>query len=106
MFLGRWLRADDVRKLAVSEGTLQYFPDLKPGDFLNLKIEGREEVWEVIGIFKFVDREGVLADAPYEYVSQMNDLANCSYSFRLATDRHDRPYQDLKSRGAGQIFPR
>ena len=95
-----------MRKQAVSEGTLQYFRNLKPGDFLNLKVEGREEVWEVIGIFKFVDREGVLAYAPYEYVSQMNDLANRAYSFRLATDRHDRPYQDLKSRGAGQIFPR
>jgi len=101
---GRWLRADDVRKLAVSEGTLQYFPDLKPGDFLNLKIEGREEVWEVIGIFKFVDREGVLAYAPYEYVSQMNDLANRSYSFRLMTDRHDRPYQDLKAEELDKYF--
>jgi putative ABC transport system permease protein len=101
---GRWLRADDVRKLAVSEGTLKYFPDLKPGDFLNLKIEGREEVWEVIGIFKFVDREGVLAYAPYEYVSQMNDLANRSYSFRLVTDRHDRPYQDSKAEELDKYF--
>jgi putative ABC transport system permease protein len=101
---GRWLRADDVRKLAVSEGTLQYFPDLKPGDLLNLKIEGREEFWEVIGIFKFVDREGVLAYAPYEYVSQMNDLANRSYSFRLMTDQHDRPYQDSKAEELDKYF--
>ena len=100
----RWLRADDVRKLAVSEGTLTYFPDLKPGNFLNLKIEGREEVWEVIGIFKFVDREGVLAYAPYEYVSQMNDLANRAYSFRLVTDRHDRPYQDAKAEELDKYF--
>jgi len=101
---GRWIRAEDVRKLAVSEGTLQYFPDLKPGKFLNLKIEGREEVWEVIGIFKFVDREGVLAYAPYEYVSQMNDLVNRSYSFRLVTDRHDRPYQDSKAEELDKYF--
>ncbi|MGZ9224555.1 MAG: ABC transporter permease [Anaerolineales bacterium] len=101
---GRWLRADDVRKLAVSEGALTYFPNLKPGDFLNLKIEGREEAWEVIGIFKFVDREGVLAYAPYEYVSQMNDLANRSYSFRLVTDRHDRPYQDAKAEELDKYF--
>jgi len=101
---GRWLRADDVRKLAVSEGALKYFPDLKPGDEINLKIEGREEVWEVIGIFKFVDREGVLAYAPYEYVSQMNDLANRSYSFRLVTDRHDRLYQDAKAEELDKYF--
>src|SRR5688572_30737870 len=50
---GRWIRADDVRKLAVSEGAIQYFPDLKPGDPIKLKIDGREEIWEVVGIFKF-----------------------------------------------------
>ena len=101
---GRWIRADDVRKMAVSEGSLKYFPDLKPGDSINLKIEGREEVWEVIGIFKFVDREGVLAYAPYEYVSQMNNLANRSYSFRLVTERHDRPYQDAKAEELDKYF--
>jgi putative ABC transport system permease protein len=101
---GRWLHADDVRKLAVSEGSLTYFPNLEPGDTLNLKIEGREELWEVIGIFKFVDREGILAYAPYEYVSQMNDLANRSFSFRLLTDRHDRPYQDAKAEELDKYF--
>ena len=94
---GRWLRADDVRKLAVSEGSLKYYPNLKPGDKLNLKIEGRKEVWEVIGIFKFVDREGVLAYAPYEYVSQMNNQVNRSFSFRVVTAQHDRAYQDAKA---------
>jgi len=101
---GRWIRADDVRKLAVSEGSLKYFPNLKPGDTLNLKIDGRQEVWEVIGLFKFVDREGVLAYAPYEYISRMNDLANRSYSFRLVTERHDRPYQDAKAEELDKYF--
>jgi len=101
---GRWIRAEDVRKLAVSEGALQYFPALKPGDMLNLKIDGREERWEVIGIFKFVDREGVLAYAPYEYVSRMNHLVNRASSFRLVTDRHDRPYQDAKAEELDKYF--
>ncbi|MDL1912257.1 ABC transporter permease [Chloroflexi bacterium CFX6] len=101
---GRWIRAGDVRKMAVSEGTLKYFPDLKPGDKLNLKIEGRDEVWEVIGIFKFVDREGVLAYAPFEFVSSMNHLANRAYTFRLVTERHDRPYQDAKAEELDKYF--
>ena len=101
---GRWIQADDVHKLAISEGALEYFPDLNPGDFVNLKIEGREEVWEVIGIFKFVDREGVLAYAPYEYVSRMNNLANRSFSFRLVTEEHDRVYQDAKAEELDKFF--
>jgi putative ABC transport system permease protein len=101
---GRWIRADDVRKLAVSEGALQHFPDLNPGDPIKLKIDGREETWEVVGIFQFVDREGVLAYAPYEYVSRMNHLVNRAYSFRLVTDRHDRPYQDAKAEELDKYF--
>ena len=104
MVAGRWIRTDDVRKLAVSEGVLEYFPELVPGDLLNLKIEGREEVWEVIGIFQFVDREGVLAYAPYQYVSQMNNLANRSFSFRLVTAQHDRSYQDAKAEELDKYF--
>jgi putative ABC transport system permease protein len=92
---GRWIKADDVRKLAVSEAILTYYPDLQVGDFLTLKLDGREEMWEVIGIFKFVGREGVLAYTPFEYSSQMLNLANRSSSFRVVTTQHDRDYQDL-----------
>ncbi|MCQ3938874.1 MAG: hypothetical protein DPW18_17790 [Chloroflexi bacterium] len=94
---GRWIRSDDARKLALSEASYGYFPNLEPGDRVTLKIDGREEDWEVVGIFKFVDREGVLAYAPYEYISELNNLANRSYSYRLVTDRHDRAYQDAKA---------
>src|SRR5215212_3547487 len=94
---GRWIHADDVRKLAVSEAILKYFPTLKPGDPLHLKIDRKEEIWEVVGIFKFVAREGVLAYAPYEYVSKVNHLVNRATSFRLVTDRHERSYQDAKA---------
>lgn len=101
---GRWLRQDDVRKLAVSEAVYGYYPDVKPGDFLRLKVEGREEVWEVIGIFKFVDREGVLAYAPYEYISRTNNLANQAYSFRLVTNNHERSYQNAKAEELDKYF--
>lgn len=101
---GRFLRADDVRKLALSEAAYGYFPNIKPGDYVKLKIEGREEDWEVIGIFKFVDREGILAYAPYEYISKMNNLVNQSYSFRLVTDSHDRAYQDAKAEELDKFF--
>ena len=96
---GRWIHADDVRKLALSEAAYGYFPNIKPGDQVTLKIDGREEDWEVIGIFKFVDREGVLAYAPYEYISQMNNLANRSYSFR----EHRKPRRTYQNAGGELI---
>jgi putative ABC transport system permease protein len=101
---GRWIQPGDVRKFVMSEGALKYFPDLEPGDSVQLRIEGRDEMWEVVGIFKFVDREGVLAYAPYEHVSRMNNLANRAYTYRLVTDRHDRPYQDAKAEELDKHF--
>ena len=92
---GRWIRSDDFRKLAISEAALVQFPDLKAGDHLPIKIDGRKELWEVVGIFKFVDQQGIVAYVPYEYISQVENLVNRAYSFRVVTDQHDRAYQEM-----------
>ncbi len=91
---GRWILPTDERKLTISESVLDYYPHLKPGDFLPLKINGRTEQWQVVGIFQFVGQQGILAYAPLEYVAQVNDLANQSNSFRIQTVQHDRASQD------------
>jgi putative ABC transport system permease protein len=101
---GRWIRKDDVRKLVISEAALVPFPNLKPGDYLKIKIDGRKETWEVVGIFKFVDQQGVVAYAPYEYISQISHLANRSYSFRIVTAQHDRAYQDMMAEKLDHFF--
>jgi putative ABC transport system permease protein len=101
---GRWIQPGDVRKLALSEGAKKYYPDLQAGDTINLKINGRDELWQVVGIFKFIDREGVIGYAPYEYISQVNDLANQATSYRVVTDQHDRSYQDAKAISLDQHF--
>ncbi len=97
MVEGRWMRPDDVRKLVISEGVWDYYPDLHSGDTLQLKINGKEESWEVVGIFKFVGIKGILAYTPYEYMSRVKHLPNRAYSYRVATERHDRPYQEMMS---------
>lgn len=101
---GRWIEPGDVRKMAISEAVLGKFPDLNAGETLRLKINGREEDWEVVGIFKFVGREGVLAYAPVEYIEQVTDLTNRSYSYRVVTAQHDRAYQDKMAEALDHFF--
>ena len=101
---GRFIDASDVRKLAISEAVLNYFPALQVGDTLRLKMEGREEAWEVIGIFKFVGREGILAYAPLEYIEQVTNLTGRSFSFRVVTEQHDRAYQDAIAEELDRFF--
>ena len=95
MASGRFIRATDVRKLAISEAILHHFPGLQAGDVVTVKINGREEEWQVIGIFKFVGREGILAYAPREYIEQVTNLANRAFSFRVVTEGHDRESQNI-----------
>ncbi|HEU0293913.1 MAG TPA: FtsX-like permease family protein [Anaerolineales bacterium] len=101
---GRFIHASDVRKLAISEAVLDYLPDLQVGDTLRLKLEGREETWEVIGIFKFVGREGILAYAPLEYIEQVTNLTGRSFSFRVVTEKHDRADQDAIAEELDRFF--
>jgi len=101
---GRWIQPDDVRKMTISEAVLKYYPNVKPGDFLPLKVNGRKEQWQVVGIFKFVGQEGVLAYAPLEYVSQFNDLANSSFSYRIVSTKHDRVTQDKMAEALDRFF--
>ncbi len=90
---GRWLQAGDTRSIAITEGILRSFPDLKVGDSLRVKSGGNEQEWEVIGFFKFIDREGLIAYGTYEHFSRETNLAGRSVSFRVVTDRHDKAYQ-------------
>jgi putative ABC transport system permease protein len=94
MISGRWLRPDDVRKMTVSETLLKEFPDLEAGDSLHLKVNGQEEDWQVVGIFKFIGQQGSIGYAPFEYISRLNNLKNRSFSYRIVTANHDREYQD------------
>jgi putative ABC transport system permease protein len=94
---GSWIQPGDVRKLAISEAVLKYYPGLQPGDSLYLRVDGQEEVWEVVGIFKFVGREGVLAYTPLEYAERITNLTDRAYSFRVVTTQHDRDFQNAMS---------
>lgn len=101
---GRWMRPTDVRKILLSEKVLDTYPDLEPGDFISLKVNRREESWEVIGLFKFVGQEGVFGYIPLEYATQITNLPNRSYSFRVVTAQHDRASQDLMAEDLDRFF--
>ncbi len=90
---GRWVQAGDAKSIAMTEGILRSFPDLKPGDTLNVRVGGNDDRWQVVGFFKFIDREGLIAYGTYEYFSRETNLANRSVSFRVVTEQHDKAYQ-------------
>lgn len=101
---GRWLRPGDEKAIAISEGILTTFPNLQVGDALRLKIDGKEADWRVVGLFKFVNQQGVIAYATYEYVSRLTHLPNRSVSYRLVGEQHDPASQAALAERVDQFF--
>ena len=101
---GRWIKPTDEKKLVISEGIYEYYPDLIVGDKIPLKFQGKEEVWGVVGVFKFIGLEGVISYAPYEYISREQNFANRSFSYRIVTQQHDRASQQQLAKDLDAYF--
>jgi putative ABC transport system permease protein len=84
---GRWFEPGEPNALVVSDGMLDIFPDLVPGDSIRLEIQDhREEDWTVVGIFRFSSPVDVLFGyADYQTISGLHNLPDRSNSFRVIT---------------------
>ncbi len=92
---GRWLQPGDEKAITVSESILDKYPALKPGDDVLLKMNGKDDLWKVVGIFQFVNQEGSIAYANYEYISKYIHFPDQSFSYRIVTDNHEPLYQQM-----------
>jgi len=101
---GRWIQEGDKKKIAISEGVYEFYPELQVGDSIPLNFRGKEENWEVVGVFKFIGFEGVIGYAPYEYISREQNLANRSFSYRIQMQEHDRKSQQSLAKDLDEYF--
>ena len=101
---GRWLQPGDRQAITVAEGILSKFPDLKPGETLRLKVNGSEDDWLVVGIFKFVNQQGTIAYSTYEYISGLTHITNHAFSYRIVTEDHDPADQQKMADGIDSYF--
>jgi putative ABC transport system permease protein len=85
---GRWLLPEDENALVVTSGFLADEPDLEVGDYVELKIGGRDSSWRVVGIAQGIGAVSV-AYAPYDYYSRMvRDVGKAQY-LAVVTQEHD-----------------
>ena len=104
LLAGRWIQPGDKRALAVSEGIYSKFPDIKPGQTLRVRINGKEEDWVLTGIFKFVPQRGTIAYGTYEYISSITHMNNRTFSYRIMLDKHDKAYQQSAGAKIDEYF--
>jgi putative ABC transport system permease protein len=104
MVSGRWLQPGDQKAITLSEGILEKYPNLTPGQTIRLKVNGSEDDWLVVGIFKFVNQQGSIGYSTYEYISKVTHTTDHSFTYRIVTDKHNPPYQQLMSDQLDKYF--
>jgi putative ABC transport system permease protein len=90
MIAGRWLLPGEEKAVVTSDSIYEYYPDLQPGDTILVKAPGqRVEPWTVVGVFRFISMVGdTFAYADYDFVSDLLNLSNQAYSYRVITSEH------------------
>jgi putative ABC transport system permease protein len=104
MVSGRWLQPGDTNAITVSEDILKKYPDLAPGKTIRMKVNGKDDNWTVVGIFKFVTQQGTVAYGTYEYISRITHTTDHAFTYRIVTDQHTPAYQKMMSQRLDKYF--
>jgi putative ABC transport system permease protein len=92
---GRWLTTGDENAIVIGNHLLNIFPDLKVGDTLTIKIDGKETSWNIIGTYSITGNTDVpLLYVNYEYISKLINQPDQVYSLRVITTSHDAALQE------------
>ncbi|MDD2921698.1 MAG: FtsX-like permease family protein, partial [Anaerolineales bacterium] len=87
---GRWLTTGDENAIVIGNHLLNIFPDLKIGDWLAIKIDGKETKWRIIGFYSITGNVSPpLLYVNYEYISKVVGAPGQVYSLRVLTKQHD-----------------
>jgi putative ABC transport system permease protein len=91
---GRWLTTGDENAIVIGNHLLNIFPDLKVGDVLTIKIDGKETTWNIIGTYSITGNVNPpLLYVNYEYISRLVNQPDQVYSLRVITTSHDSATQ-------------
>jgi len=84
---GRWLLPEDENAVVVSTNVIQEEPDIRVGDEIVLKIQGREQSWRVVGVS--IGFLIPMVYGNYPYVASITGRTGQADAALIATESHD-----------------
>jgi putative ABC transport system permease protein len=102
---GRWLLPQDERAVVINTDVLKDEPDVKVGDDLVLKLDGRDTTWRVVGIVQGV-LTGPIAYANYPYFARTVREVERASGVRIVTAQHGAGYQSDVAKALQAQFER
>jgi len=87
---GRWLQPQDENAIVVDNHFVALRPDVHVGDLLQLRIDGQNYPFTVVGIFRIAgDPPNPFTYVNNEYLSKISGTADQVNSLRVVADGHD-----------------
>ncbi|MGB0386101.1 MAG: ABC transporter permease [Ardenticatenaceae bacterium] len=91
---GRWLRPEDDNAVVIGSDLLRVEPDIRVGDDIVLKIEGRESSWHVIGSVLVLGNDSTAkAYANNSYVTRVAGRVGRAKHLKIVTTEHNGTFQ-------------
>ena len=97
---GRWIIPGDENAIVLSERFLSAYPDLKLGDTLNLRVNGKKSDWIVVGFFQLAGKStGFRAYGSYEYLSHFIGSPGKAISFQISSSKPNLTLEEQRQFG-------
>ncbi len=92
---GRWLVPEDENALVISNATSRAEPDIRVGDEVTFKINGKDSQWRVVGVVRVVGNFGGVGTvyANYPYFARLTGQVGRATTIQVVTDKHDASYE-------------
>ena len=95
---GRWFVPGDQNAVTLSERFRELLPNLKVGDMLWVKINGRERDLKIVGFFQLAGKSsGYLAYSTYEYLSEIVHESGRANTFRVLANHTGLTIQEQEN---------
>lgn len=101
---GRWIQPGDENAITINEAILADHPDVQIGDRLTLEIANKHSEWVLVGVFKFVGTDSLIAYTSYEYLVDLMNQSGKAFSYRVVSDVHDIESQKQLSQTLDTYF--
>ncbi len=101
---GRWVTPQDHNAMVVNDAFWNIFPDLKPGDQIRMELNGRKEIWDVVGIFHYTGMDQKMAYTNETTLNQTLHSRSQARTYRVITERHDSQFQSEMTQRINQAL--
>ncbi len=95
MVEGRWLTPGDKNVIVIGNHLQKIRPDLKIGDWVTIKLDGKKTRWQIIGTYRMPGNNPTpLLYTNYEYLSHEVGMTGRVFELRVITAEHTALAQD------------